>query len=102
VAGLTVAVVKDGQLFFAKGYGWRMWTARSRSRRTRRCSGPVGVQALHLDAVMQLVEQGKLDLDADVNTYLTQFKFPPPTRRPSRSATRSPTRSGSKTAASGT
>src|SRR5262249_34707613 len=22
VAGLTVAVVKDGQLFFAKGYGW--------------------------------------------------------------------------------
>ena len=27
-------------------------------------------------AVMQLVEQGKLDLDADVNTYLTQFKVP--------------------------
>ena len=25
---------------------------------------------------MQLVEQGKLDLDADVNTYLTQFKIP--------------------------
>ena len=27
-------------------------------------------------AVMQLVEQGKLDLDADVNTYLTEFKIP--------------------------
>ena len=25
---------------------------------------------------MQLVEQGKLDLDADVNTYLKQFKIP--------------------------
>jgi CubicO group peptidase (beta-lactamase class C family) len=25
---------------------------------------------------MQLVEQGKLDLDADVNSYLTQFKIP--------------------------
>jgi CubicO group peptidase (beta-lactamase class C family) len=27
-------------------------------------------------AVMQLVEQGKLDLDADVNTYLKQFQIP--------------------------
>ena len=27
-------------------------------------------------AVMQLVEQGKLDLDADVNTYLKEFKIP--------------------------
>src|SRR5262249_38445752 len=25
----------------------------------------------------QLAEQGKLDLDADLNTYLTQFKIPP-------------------------
>ena len=29
-------------------------------------------------AVMQLVEQGKLDLDADVNKYLTDFKLPTP------------------------
>src|SRR6185437_8520412 len=27
-------------------------------------------------AVMQLVQQGKLDLDKDVNTYLTDFKIP--------------------------
>lgn len=27
-------------------------------------------------AVMQVVEEGKIDLDADVNTYLTDFKVP--------------------------
>ena len=27
-------------------------------------------------AVMQLVEEGKLDLNADVNTYLEDFKIP--------------------------
>ena len=27
-------------------------------------------------AVMQLVDQGLLDLDADVNTYLTEFQVP--------------------------
>ena len=31
--------------------------------------------ALHLTAVMQLAEQGKVDLDADVNTYL-DFRVP--------------------------
>src|SRR5204862_7171941 len=32
-------------------------------------------------AVMQLVEQGKIDLDADVNTYL-DFKIPPRNGKP--------------------
>ncbi len=35
---------------------------------------------------MQLVEQGKLDLDADVNTYL-DFKIPDTIPSPSPSAT---------------
>jgi CubicO group peptidase (beta-lactamase class C family) len=77
VAGLTVAVVKDGQLFFAKGYGWADVERRVPVEADKTLFRPGSVSKLFTwTAVMQLVEQGKLDLDADVNTYLTQFKVP--------------------------
>jgi CubicO group peptidase (beta-lactamase class C family) len=77
VAGLTVAVVKDGQLFFAKGYGWADVDKRIPVEADKTLFRPGSVSKLFTwTAVMQLVEQGKLDLDADVNTYLTQFKIP--------------------------
>lgn len=76
IAGAAVAVVKDGQLFFAKGYGYAdvenniPVDAATTIFRT----GSVG-KVLTWTAVMQLVEQGKLDLDADINTYL-DFQIP--------------------------
>jgi CubicO group peptidase (beta-lactamase class C family) len=77
VAGLTVAVVKDGQLFFAKGYGWADVDRQVPVDADKTLFRPGSASKLFTwTAVMQLVEQGKLDLDADVNTYLTQFKLP--------------------------
>ncbi len=77
VAGLTVAVVKDGQLFFAKGYGLADVERRVPVDADKTLFRPGSVSKLFTwTAVMQLVEQGKLDLDADVNTFLTQFKIP--------------------------
>jgi CubicO group peptidase (beta-lactamase class C family) len=77
VAGLTVAVVKDGQLFFAKGYGWADVDRQVKVDADTTLFRPGSVSKLFTwTAVMQLVEQGKLDLDADMNTYLTQFKIP--------------------------
>ena len=77
VAGLTVAVVKDGQVFFAKGYGWADVDRQVRVEADKTLFRPGSVSKLFTwTAVMQLVEQGKLDLDADVNTYLTQLKIP--------------------------
>jgi CubicO group peptidase (beta-lactamase class C family) len=77
VAGMTVAVVKDGQLFFAKGYGWADVERRVAVDAEQTLFRPGSVSKLFTwTAVMQLVEQGKLDLDADVNTYLTQFRIP--------------------------
>jgi CubicO group peptidase (beta-lactamase class C family) len=103
VAGLTVAVVKDGQLFFAKGYGFSDVDRRVPVEADKTLFRPGSVSKLFTwTAVMQLVEQGKLDLDADVNTYPRSSRSPPPTRRPSRSGTPSPTRWAWRTAASGT
>jgi CubicO group peptidase (beta-lactamase class C family) len=76
IAGAAVAVVKDGQLFFAKGYGYAdveneiPVDAETTIFRT----GSVG-KVFTWTAVIQLVEQGKLDLDADINTYL-DFRIP--------------------------
>jgi CubicO group peptidase (beta-lactamase class C family) len=77
IPGASVAVVKDGQLLFAKGYGHAdvenniPVVADTTLFRT----GSVA-KLFTWTAVMQLVEQGKLDLDADVNSYLETFQVP--------------------------
>lgn len=76
VAGGVVAVVKDGALFFAKGYGYANVERRQPvdPERTLFRIGSV-TKLFTWTAVMQLVEAGRLDLDADVNHYL-DFRIP--------------------------
>ena len=76
IAGSAVSVVKDGELFFAKGYGYADLENEIPvdPERTLFGIGSVG-KTFTWTAVMQFVEQGKLDLDADVNTYL-DFRIP--------------------------
>jgi len=82
IAGAAVAVVKDGKLFFAKGYGYADLEngIPVDPEQTIFRIGSVG-KTFTWTAVMQLVEQGKLDLDADVNTYL-DFHIPDTYPRP--------------------
>lgn len=77
IPGATVSVVKDGQLLFAKGYGYADLERRIPvvAERTLFRIGSIS-KLFTWTAVMQLVEQGKLDLDADVNTYLADFQIP--------------------------
>lgn len=75
--GATVAVVQDGQLLLAKGYGYADLAARTPVVADQTLFRPGSISKLLIwTAVMQLVEAGQLDLDADVNTYLTAFKIP--------------------------
>jgi CubicO group peptidase (beta-lactamase class C family) len=76
IAGAAVAVVKDGQLFFAEGYGYADLENKIPvdPGRTMFKIGSL-TKLFTWTAVMQLVEQGKLDLDADINTYL-DFSIP--------------------------
>ena len=71
VAGMTVAVVADGRLFFAKGYGMADRAAGRKVDPEKTLFRVGSVSKLFTwTAVMQLVDQGKLDLKADVNRYL--------------------------------
>ena len=76
IPGAVVSVVKDSQMIFAKGYGYSDYenTIQVDPEHTLFRVGSVS-KLFVWTAVMQLVEQGKLDLDADVNTYL-DFKIP--------------------------
>jgi CubicO group peptidase (beta-lactamase class C family) len=76
IAGATVAVVKDGKLLFAKGYGYADVEKKKPVSAQETLFRPGSVSKLFTwTSVMQLFEQGKLDLDRDVNEYL-DFKIP--------------------------
>jgi CubicO group peptidase (beta-lactamase class C family) len=76
IAGAAVAVVKDGKLFFTKGYGYKDIEHRILvdPEQTMFRIGS-NTKPFTWTAVMQLAEQGKVDLDADINTYL-DFRIP--------------------------
>jgi CubicO group peptidase (beta-lactamase class C family) len=82
IAGAVVAVVKDGEVLTARGYGYADVAAKKPVDPQLTLFRPGSVSKLFTwTAVMQLVEQGKIDLDADVNQYL-DFKIPPREGKP--------------------
>lgn len=77
IPGATVAVVKDGRLFFARGYGYADLNHNKRVDAATTLFPIASVSKLFTwTAVMQLSEQGKLDLHTDVNRYLKTFHIP--------------------------
>ena len=82
IAGAVVAVVKDGQVLFAKGYGFADMKTRKPVSVDDTLFRPGSIsKTFTWTAVMQLVEQGKIDLDRDVNEYI-DFKIPAPFGKP--------------------
>jgi CubicO group peptidase (beta-lactamase class C family) len=83
VAGATFVMVLDGKPFFAKGYGLADVAAKKPVDPDATMFRIGSVSKLFTwTAVMQLAEQGQLDLDADINTYLQDFKIPPTYDKP--------------------
>ena len=71
IAGATIAVVKDGKLLFAKGYGYADVEKKKPVSAQDTLFRPGSISKLFTwTAIMQLYEQGKLDLDRNVNDYL--------------------------------
>jgi CubicO group peptidase (beta-lactamase class C family) len=76
IAGAVVAVVKDGKILLAKGYGYADFAAKKPVVADQTMFRPGSISKVFTaTAVMQLVEQGKLDLDRDVSDYL-DFAIP--------------------------
>lgn len=77
VAGAVVTVVADGRILFTRGYGWADVDGRVPVDPRQTLFHPGSVSKLFTwTALMQQVEQGRVDLDADVNRYI-DFRIPP-------------------------
>ena len=75
-AGAVVVVVKDGAILTQRGFGYADIDARKPIDPETTLFRQASVSKLFTwTAVMQMVEQGKIDLDRDVNAYL-DFKIP--------------------------
>jgi CubicO group peptidase (beta-lactamase class C family) len=82
IAGAVVAVVKDGKVLFEHGYGYADGGKKTPVSPQATLFRPGSISKLFTwTAVMQLVGEGKLDLDRDVNDYL-DFKIPPAYGKP--------------------
>jgi CubicO group peptidase (beta-lactamase class C family) len=76
VNGLSIAVIDNYKIEWVKEYGWAD-TAEKRkvTASTLFQAASVG-KSIHAAGTMKLVENGRLDPDKDINTYLKRWKFP--------------------------
>ena len=75
VTGLAVAVVKDGEVLFAKGYGIReLGRAAKVDEHTLFAIGST-TKAMTAAAIGMLVDEGKLDWDDPVTDHLPDFRL---------------------------
>jgi CubicO group peptidase (beta-lactamase class C family) len=78
IPGAVVVVVKDGRVILAEGYGLADVESHKRMTADHSLMNIASIKKLFEGiAIMQLVEQGRLDLDRDVSAYL-DFSIPTP------------------------
>jgi CubicO group peptidase (beta-lactamase class C family) len=75
VPGVSIAVLHNGKIEWARGFGVRNLGGDPVDAETLFQAGSIS-KPLAAMACLRLVQEGKLSLDADVNTYLTSWKFP--------------------------
>lgn len=76
VKGVSIAVIHDYKIAWAKGYGWAD-EAEKRPVTTETLFEPGSIsKSLNAVGILKLAQDKKVDLYADVNTYLTSWKFP--------------------------
>ena len=82
LAGAVIVVVKDGKVLVSKGYGYADVKKRTPVSPDANLFRPGSIsKTFTWTAVMQLLEQGKLDLDRDISDYL-DFQVPHTFGRP--------------------
>ena len=76
IQGLSVAVIRDYKIEWAKGYGWADVEEKRKVTTDTRFQAASISKSINSMGILKLVEMGKLDPEADINNYLTSWKFP--------------------------
>lgn len=76
VKGMSIAVIHNYKVDWAKGYGWAD-EEEKRPMTTETLFEPGSIsKSLNAVAILKLAQEKKLDLNTDINNYLTTWKFP--------------------------
>jgi len=76
IPGLSIAVIRDYKIEWAKGYGWADKDEKRKVTTDTRFQAASISKSLNSMGILKLVEMGKLDPETDINNYLTTWKFP--------------------------
>ncbi len=74
--GLSIAVINNYKIEWAKGYGWADEGEQRKVTANTRFQAASISKSLNSLGILKLVERGKLDPAADINNYLSTWKFP--------------------------
>lgn len=76
VNGVSIAVVKDHKIEWARGYGWAD-TATQRPVTSETLFQAASIsKSINGIGILKLVEEKQVNLDSDINDYLNKWKFP--------------------------
>ena len=76
VPGVSIAVINDYKIEWVKGYGWAdVDEQRPVTAQTRFQAASIS-KSLNAVGVLRLAQDGVIDLNSDINQYLTSWKFP--------------------------
>lgn len=76
VPGLSIAVIKDYQIDWAKGYGEADVSEHRKVTEETVFQAASISKSLNAVGLLKLAQDGKLDLTSDINAYLKTWKFP--------------------------
>lgn len=76
VNGLSIAVVQNYKLAWAKGYGWADESLKIPVTAGTLFQAASISKSINSIGLLKLVQDNKIDLYADINHYLTTWKFP--------------------------
>jgi CubicO group peptidase (beta-lactamase class C family) len=76
IQGLSIAVIRDYKIEWAKGYGWADTDEKRKVTTDTRFQAASISKSINSMGVLKLVEMGKMDPEVDINNYLTGWKFP--------------------------
>ncbi|MCH5719060.1 serine hydrolase domain-containing protein [Niabella hibiscisoli] len=76
IKGLSIAVIKNYQIHWAKGYGWADEASKRKVTPDTRFQAASISKSLNSMGILKLVEEKKIDPRADINTLLKSWQFP--------------------------
>ncbi len=74
--GVSIAVIKDFKIEWARGYGWADSAAQRPVTTSTLFQAGSNSKSLNAVGILKLAQEGKLDIYSDINNYLKSWKFP--------------------------